>query len=86
MCKFESRYLSLDEVILEMKYILDTINLLNFTIREVHGFLASKQSSALDQQLLIRRQLESQHSIKRLGNNVPTFVMVSPFNSTFPGA
>jgi len=86
MCKFESRYLSLDEVILEMKYILDTINLLNFTIREVHGFLASKQSSALDQQLLIRRQLESHHSIKRLGNNVPTFVMVSPFNSTFPGA
>lgn len=86
MCKFESQYLSLDKVTLEMKLSLDSINLFNVVVRKVHDFLASKQSSAWDQQLLIPWQLQFHHSIKWLGRNVPTFVMVSPFNSAFPGA
>lgn len=78
VCKSVSRSLSLDKINLKINFILDTIILFNFVLREVCGFkpkLCFGPSASC----------YSHHPTKQPGMAVSTHVMFSPFRSTFPG-
>lgn len=78
VCKSVSCSLSLDKINLKTNFILDTITLFNFVLREVCGFKPKLCFGP-------PASCYSHHPTKQPGMDVSTHVMFSAFHSTFPG-